>query len=145
MTWYKVSEETLKVIQLYFPEWSANLVKGTLAWGKQKKDNAEILFGLHILVFHYCSNCQCQKFSLKCFCFKKLGHNSFLKIFCQTTTIRRNYTESTSLYFIKWRVIFLHFLSPSGDLGLVWSEITYLIHPATFSYECWNLFKTELN
>ena len=30
-------------------------------------------------------------------------------------------------------------------LGLVWSEITCSIHPATILYECWNLFQTELN
>ena len=38
-------------------------------------------------------------------------------------------------------------LSPSGDLRMVWSEITYPYYPPhpTFWSECWNFLQTELN
>ena len=110
MAWYTVSEETLKVIQLFFPEWSANLFKGTLAWGKRKRQRWKSFL---VCIFEFsiiCSNCQCQKFSLKCFYHKKTGTWNILSANDHSI---RNYTESTSLCFIKSRVIFLQF---SGDL-----------------------------
>ena len=86
------------------------LSRGHLLEGKEKRQRWKSFL---VCIFEFsiiCSNCQCQKFSLKCFYHKKTGTWNILSANDHSI---RNYTESTSLCFIKSRVIFLQF---SGDL-----------------------------
>ena len=71
-----------------------SLSRGHLLEGNEKKTTLKFFLVCTFEFSIICSNCQCQKFSLKYFCHKKLGHDSFLKIYCQPTTIRRNFTLS---------------------------------------------------
>ena len=110
------------------------LSRGHLLEGKEKGQRWKSFL---VCIFEFSiiwSNCQCQKFSVKCFYHKKTGTWNILS---SNDHSIRNYTESTSLCFIKSRVIFLQF---SGDLVQNTSHLLTCIAASYFLLSMWTYY-----
>ena len=145
MAWYKVSEETLKVIQLFFPEWSAIPCQGDTCLRETKKRQRWNSFWFAHLSFPLFAQTANVKNSVSnIFAIRKLGHNSFLiKIYRQPMT----HTVNIIVFYQIARDIFALFIAVRWSrIGLVWDNRTGP-HPTgpTFWTDYWNPLQTEIN